>query len=69
MSESLKCTLMSRILWLENPEPWKIVTSKKSTDVSFILQQTLLSRHDLNRLMKSDNSSFDLSGYALVLGG
>ena len=26
MSVSLKYTLMARILWSENPEPWKIVT-------------------------------------------
>ena len=69
MLVSLKYALISTILWLENPERWNIVTSKKSTDVSSILQETLLgSSWLLNRLMKSDNSSFDLSGDALVLG-
>ena len=42
MLVSLKYALMSTILWLENPERWNIVTSKKSTDVSSILQETLL---------------------------
>ena len=69
MFVSLKYALMSRILWLENPERWKIVTSKKSTDIWFILQSTLSDLSWLlNWLRKSDNSSFDLSGHALVLG-
>ena len=48
MSESLKCTLMSRILWLENPEPWKIVTSKNQLMFHLYYSKLCWSRHDLN---------------------
>ena len=60
VSVSLKFTLVSRILWLENPEPLKIVTSRKSTDASFILQSILMELSwVLNRLMNSVNSSLE----------
>ena len=61
------CLNVQNSVWLKNPEHWKIVTSKKSTNVWFISQSTLSdSSWLLNWLRKSDNSSFDLSGYPLV---
>ena len=63
------CLNVQNSVWLKTPEHWKIVTSKKSTNVWFISQSTLSdSSWLLNWLRKSDNSSFDLSGYPLVLG-
>ena len=63
------CLNVQNSVWLKNPEHWKIVTSKKSTNVWFISQSTLSdSSWLLNWLRKSDNSSFDLSGFPLVLG-
>ena len=63
------CLNVQNSVWLKNPEHWKIVTSKKSTNVWFISQSTLSdSSWLLNWLRKSDKSSFELSGYPLVLG-